>query len=169
MTYVANLLLFYLIFNSTNEVRSLILQNNLFCSPSTNKNETDSTAHPVPPVVGQGISKSDSAIRLKNYGSITVPSPSDMPMKKPNDTMAGKSLSLPRCDAAEKSNTTSNHLPLSANNKVPSENKHSATDSRWVENVSYSRDQRIMNWLYHVYWTIIFPKAIHSIMIKTPH
>ena len=126
MTYFAHLLLLYLIFNSTNEARSLILQNEFFYSPYW----TGSTAHQVPPVVGQGISKSDSAIRLKNYGSITVPTPSDMPTKKPNDTMAGKSLSLPRCDAAEKSNTTSNHLPLSANNKVPSENKHSATDPR---------------------------------------
>ena len=109
VTYFAHLLLFYLIFISTNE------------------NETDSSVHPVPPVVGQGISKADTAIQLKSYGSTTVPPPSDVPMAKGNDTS-------PSCDVAGKNDVPTEHDQVSTNthgqDKVPSENKHSATDSR---------------------------------------
>ena len=63
-----------------------------------------------------------------------MPTPSDMRTKKPNDTMAGKSLSLPRCVAAGKNDVPTEHDQVSTNthgqDKVPSENKHSATDSR---------------------------------------
>ena len=123
MTYFAHLLLLYLIFNSTNEARSLILQNEFFYSPYW----TGSTAHQVPPVVGQGISKPDTAIQLKSYGSTTVPPPSDVPMAKGNDTS-------PSCDVAGKNNVPTEHDQVSTNthgqDKAPSENKHSATDPR---------------------------------------
>ena len=114
--YFAHLLLFYLIFIRTKEKK------------------TDSTAHPVPPVVGHGISKTDSAIGLKSYGSPTLPPPSDVPTKKGNDAMAGNSLSSPSCDVAGKNDVPKERLPVTTNthgqDKVPTENKHSATNSR---------------------------------------
>ena len=115
VNYFAHHLLFYFIFISANE------------------NETDSPTHPVPPVVGQGISKSDTAIRLKNYyGSTPVPPPSDMPMTKGNDTMAAKSLSSHGCNVAGKNDVPTEHDQVSTNthgqDKVPS--KQNATNSR---------------------------------------
>ena len=89
---------------------------------STNENETDSASHSVPPVVGPGISKLDTAIGLKNYGSTPVPSPSDVPTKKENS-----------CNVAGKNNVPTENLEGSTGtpngqDKVPS--KQNATDSR---------------------------------------
>lgn len=86
VTYFSHLFLFYFIFISAN------------------KNETDSTSYPVPPVVGHGISKTDSAIRLKNYGSPTLPPPSDVP------TMEKISLTVEHYPQAESPTMTFNKL-----------------------------------------------------------
>ena len=115
VTNFAHLLLFYLTFISNNE------------------NETDASTHTVPPVVGHGISETDSAIGLKSYGLSSQPPPSDVPTKKENDTVAGKSLPSQSCNVAEKNNVPKEHLQVSTNthqDKVPSENKKNATDSR---------------------------------------
>ena len=85
--------------------------------------------------MGQGISKSDSAIGLKSYGSTTLPPESDKPAKKGNDTMACNSLSSPSCDVAGKNDVPTEHDQVSTNthgqDKVPSgEDKQNATNSR---------------------------------------
>ena len=63
-----------------------------------------------------------------------MPTPSDKPTKKGNDTMAGNSLPSHSCDVAGKNNVPTEHGQVRTNthsqDKAPSENKHSATDPR---------------------------------------
>ena len=61
-----------------------------------------------------------------------MPTPSDKPTKKGNDTMAGNSLPSHSCDVAGKNNVPTEHLVSTntPNSQVKSPSKQNATNSR---------------------------------------